>query len=570
MSDPGSSQVHVSVPLGSEYRKKKPAVKNNTETEGLDYDPEVNNDETEVVKRALELEKGGPGSGPSGDGKKPQPKPHGGDDLGKDSKNPPMTEDQKKKNADRIKRIREETKKSMFQRAVDWVRKANSEPRRIAIVAVTHGDNLLMGKRRDNGRWTMPGGHVDPGEDFHAGGIRELKEESGLDAEELYPLTEVAKLLGADGQPLHVQAFHHQLDGARPPTSMQDDPDGEVERWRWIDVSGGLPDEVKSNLHVPLSRNIALHALDLGDDETSNQDDDVYKNEDPATSDDSEDENDEFENYNDDDYEDESESDELGMALYAISADKSAGVSKGGPGSGRHPGDNHDANVKVADRKVDAAGRQHDANPTPENHQKLKAALAARANAHQARVDHIKGKLAEAENAHIRVASLQSRLQDIGERKAELERQSASSKERTAQLKARLTKSAYETQVPIAKADKAKQIIYCVVTAPDEWDTQDDTMTADEIEKTAHKYLIDSRVVGSNHTEAIKAHVVESYIAPIDFEWPGSTDYAPQKVKKGSWVIAIWIVDTGEWRKVEDGEYEGVSVGGFGLRDKVA
>jgi hypothetical protein len=121
--------------------------------------------------------------------------------------------------------------------------------------------------------------------------------------------------------------------------------------------------------------------------------------------------------------------------------------------------------------------------------------------------------------------------------------------------------------VPIMKADRAKQIVYCVVLAPEELDIQDDFMLADDIEETAHDYLLNSRVIGSDHSQAIEAAPVESYLAPVDFSMEGQ--YGPQEVKKGSWILGIKIFDPQEWSKVEDGSYTGVSVGGFGLRDKM-
>lgn len=120
---------------------------------------------------------------------------------------------------------------------------------------------------------------------------------------------------------------------------------------------------------------------------------------------------------------------------------------------------------------------------------------------------------------------------------------------------------------PIVKADNWKKIVYCVVLSPDETDLQADIMDEDEIEKTAHDYLLNARVIGSGHSKAIDAGVVESYIAPQDFETNGQL--GPQVVKKGAWVIAIKVQDPKEWQKVLNGEYTGVSVGGFGSRTPV-
>lgn len=123
-----------------------------------------------------------------------------------------------------------------------------------------------------------------------------------------------------------------------------------------------------------------------------------------------------------------------------------------------------------------------------------------------------------------------------------------------------------DVYVPIIKANSEKQIIYGVVLTPDEEDTQEDVISADEIEKTAHAYMLNSRVVGSGHTKTIKARPVESYIAPMDMTFESGL-YGTQKVKKGAWVLGVKVDDPKEWEKVSEGHYTGYSIGGVGIRD---
>lgn len=127
--------------------------------------------------------------------------------------------------------------------------------------------------------------------------------------------------------------------------------------------------------------------------------------------------------------------------------------------------------------------------------------------------------------------------------------------------------NAISKTVSILKAEQMKQVVYCVVLEPEVVDSQGDFMTAEDIESTAHRYMINARLIGSGHTSKIDAAPVESFLAPQDLQYEGQN--GPQPVKKGSWVIGIKVFDPAEWQKVLNGEYTGVSVGGKGLRDEV-
>lgn len=117
----------------------------------------------------------------------------------------------------------------------------------------------------------------------------------------------------------------------------------------------------------------------------------------------------------------------------------------------------------------------------------------------------------------------------------------------------------------IFKSDEERQIVYGVVLAPNELDSQNDWMTPADIEEAAHHYLATSRVVGSEHTDPIEAVPVESFIAPVDLNFTG--EYGPTTVTQGSWVMGVKVVDPTEWAMVKDGSYTGFSVGGFGIRE---
>lgn len=124
-----------------------------------------------------------------------------------------------------------------------------------------------------------------------------------------------------------------------------------------------------------------------------------------------------------------------------------------------------------------------------------------------------------------------------------------------------LTKSAetpnFEKEVKvITKADDPKQHVYGVVYEPDTPDSHDDSMTAEEIEKAAHKFMKDFRGIDEQHDfEAGAGELLESYIAPADIE------VGEETILKGSWVIVTKATDE-IWEKIEKGEYTGYSMGG--------
>lgn len=193
---------------------------------------------------------------------------------------------------------------------------------------------------------------------------------------------------------------------------------------------------------------------------------------------------------------------------------------KGGPGSGRHPEGGSSKDSQETKQKVESLRDQY-----------MRAKGSDR--------DKLKGEL----------------------RQALAEHQEASQRDRSANY----VHSLVGKSIPICKSDNMKQVVYGVVLAPNEVDLQEDWMTPEEIEKTAHFFMMNGQTIGKEHKD--KAHgvaPVESYIAPVDFPFDGQ--YGKQIVKKGSWVLGVKVLDPVEWQKVVDGEYTGFSVGGWGQR----
>ena len=112
--------------------------------------------------------------------------------------------------------------------------------------------------------------------------------------------------------------------------------------------------------------------------------------------------------------------------------------------------------------------------------------------------------------------------------------------------------------IKFIKEDSKKQIAYGIVWEPGFVDTQGHWASEEHIEEAAHDYLQYHRGVKLSHGLNItkEASIVQSYIAPVDF------DCGDYKVKKGSWVVALKIINDQFWKAVESGEIMGLSAGG--------
>lgn len=113
-----------------------------------------------------------------------------------------------------------------------------------------------------------------------------------------------------------------------------------------------------------------------------------------------------------------------------------------------------------------------------------------------------------------------------------------------------------KTRLPLIK-HVAKQIVYGVVYEPDTVDLQDDYASASDIEDACHNFMLDCQVIKLSHKNTTEeARIIESFIAPVDYEING------QGIKKGSWVMGVKIRSSEIWSGVMDGQFNGFSMGG--------
>lgn len=117
-------------------------------------------------------------------------------------------------------------------------------------------------------------------------------------------------------------------------------------------------------------------------------------------------------------------------------------------------------------------------------------------------------------------------------------------------------------EVSVLKANDEKKLIYGIALKPDVPDAHDDIISNEEIQKSAHDYLMFRRNTGIQHEEEAQALICESYITPLDMTIDNKT------IKKGTWIICMKIFDNDLWLKVKQGDYKAFSVGGYARKIK--
>lgn len=123
-------------------------------------------------------------------------------------------------------------------------------------------------------------------------------------------------------------------------------------------------------------------------------------------------------------------------------------------------------------------------------------------------------------------------------------------------------------EVPIWKGEREGKV-YGVVLAPDREDSQGDVLSAGEIEKACHRFMVESRKADVQHSgEVTNADLIENYIAPSDFTVE-MADGTTETVTKGSWLQAWQVNDPVVKQEIEEGKRTGFSIFGKGVRTEI-
>lgn len=119
-------------------------------------------------------------------------------------------------------------------------------------------------------------------------------------------------------------------------------------------------------------------------------------------------------------------------------------------------------------------------------------------------------------------------------------------------------------EIRLLKADdqQDEQFILGIVLEPEVRDSQGDIYSAEEIREAAHGFMANSQKIGLMHKKLLDqgAVIVQNYLAPVDMVIEG------EKVRKGTWLMGINVIDKVVWKDVKEGRLTGLSIGGSALR----
>jgi tetrahydromethanopterin S-methyltransferase subunit B len=126
-------------------------------------------------------------------------------------------------------------------------------------------------------------------------------------------------------------------------------------------------------------------------------------------------------------------------------------------------------------------------------------------------------------------------------------------------------KPTFTRTIPISKTDDEKRLVYGIVYAPNEVDTDGDTMLAKDIEQMSYDFMNKARtnkVDDSHDFVADDGFVAESWILK-------SADPLFPDESVGSWAVGIKVTNDETWEKVKSGEIGGLSLAGTGTYEEV-
>lgn len=117
-----------------------------------------------------------------------------------------------------------------------------------------------IGRRNRAGRleWCLPKGHLEGAETPEEAAVREVAEETGIDAEVVQPLGVIDYWFTGDDRRVHKKVHHYLLEAIGGTITTENDPDQEAEVAAWVPIH-----ELRTRLAFPNERKMAQTAAEL-------------------------------------------------------------------------------------------------------------------------------------------------------------------------------------------------------------------------------------------------------------------------------------------------------------------
>lgn len=130
------------------------------------------------------------------------------------------------------------------------------------LVLDTKGRAVLIARHDRRGRlvWSLPKGHIEPGESAEQAALREVREETGVRSEILAPLGTIDFWFMSDKKRIH-KTVHHFL--MRAQSEQLSDADAEVDAVEWVPL-----EDVHDRLAHADERQLLVKAEELWDELT--------------------------------------------------------------------------------------------------------------------------------------------------------------------------------------------------------------------------------------------------------------------------------------------------------------
>lgn len=115
--------------------------------------------------------------------------------------------------------------------------------------------------------------------------------------------------------------------------------------------------------------------------------------------------------------------------------------------------------------------------------------------------------------------------------------------------------------VPVLKGSNEERTVFGIVLEPDVTDIQLDTYDEETVKNTAWQFMENMQNIGKQHTQIIndKVNILESYVAPVKMTI--DTPAGAVKIKKGTWLMRVRIIDDVIWQDIKNGDLTGFSIG---------